>query len=119
MPFQPGAKRLYPSFWFPPRKRGGAASRRKSPSHHRYSLPSWQAMGDTVGNAEYVLTSFSTSGNVTTANWALLGTDTGALNTLTGDSGVAISPSAGNIKLAGTPSQIATIGLWFNDHPVF
>ena len=65
---------------------------------------------DTIGNAAYFLTSYSTSGNTTTANWALAGTDTGALNTLTGGTGGAISPSAGNITLAGTSNQIATTG---------
>jgi hypothetical protein len=65
---------------------------------------------NTVGSTEYSLTSFSTSNGVISASWSLLGTDTGALNTLTGDSGGAISPSAGNITLAGTASQITTTG---------
>jgi hypothetical protein len=65
---------------------------------------------NTATNTEYVLTSISSSANVMSATWTLLGTNTGALNTLTGDSGGAISPSAGNITLAGTANQITTIG---------
>lgn len=65
---------------------------------------------DYQNSAEYSLTSFSTTNGAVIANWTLLGTDTGALNTLTGDSGGAISPSAGNITLAGTANQITTTG---------
>jgi hypothetical protein len=65
---------------------------------------------NTATNTEYVLTSTTSSMNVTTPTWTLLGTNSGALNTLTGDSGGAISPSAGNITLAGTANQITTAG---------
>lgn len=65
---------------------------------------------NTVAGSEYSLCNFSTSLGVVSANWSLLGTDTGALNTLTGGSGGAISPSAGNITLAGTANQITTTG---------
>ena len=65
---------------------------------------------DTAAGSEYSLCNFTSSLGITTANWSLLGTNTGALNTLTGDSGGAISPSAGNITLAGTAGQIATTG---------
>lgn len=59
---------------------------------------------DKLGNAEYCLTSLSTSAGVTSATWSL------ALKTLTGDSGGAISPSAGNINVLGTANQIETAG---------
>lgn len=39
--------------------------------------------------------------------WELLDIATGALDTLTGDSGTAV-PTAGNIKIAGTANQVAT-----------
>jgi hypothetical protein len=43
--------------------------------------------------------------------WAILGTNTGGdIQTLTGGSGGAILPTLGNITLAGTANQIATIG---------
>ena len=63
-----------------------------------------------TGNAEYTLTSFTSSSTGLSSVWTLLGTNTGALNTLTGDSGGAISPSAGNITIAGTSGQITTVG---------
>jgi hypothetical protein len=44
-------------------------------------------------------------------SWIALGTGaTGGVVTLTGDSGGAISPSGGNITLAGTANQIHTVG---------
>lgn len=61
-------------------------------------------------NIEYTLTSYTVSNGVLSANWTELGTESGSLNTLTGDSGGAITPTAGNITLAGTSSQITTAG---------
>lgn len=60
--------------------------------------------------ASYELIGLTTTNGITLANWNLLASDTGPLNTLTGDSGGAIAPSAGNINLAGTGGQIATAG---------
>ena len=65
---------------------------------------------DQPAETVYCLTSFSASAGITSANWALLGAEAGNLNTLTGDSGGAISPSTGNITLAGTSGQITTTG---------
>lgn len=62
---------------------------------------------DSTGNAEYSLTSLSTSSNITSATWVALGGGTTALATLTGDTGTA-TPSSGNIKIAGTANQIVT-----------
>lgn len=61
---------------------------------------------DTVGDDYYVLSDVSAG----VATWDLLGTNTGPLNTLTADSGGAISPSAGNINILGTANQITTAG---------
>lgn len=54
-----------------------------------------------VDNAEYVLLSQTSVLGYLQSSWGLLGTDTGALNTLTGDSGGPISPVAGNINILG------------------
>jgi hypothetical protein len=62
---------------------------------------------DTVGNAQYILTSQSAVANVTSALWVASGGGTIELSTLTGDSGTA-TPSGGNIKIAGTANQITT-----------
>jgi hypothetical protein len=55
-----------------------------------------------VGNSEYVLVALSTVGGITSATWDLLGTNSGPLNTLTGNTGGALSPSAGNINIVGS-----------------
>src|ERR1700729_1500512 len=65
---------------------------------------------NTVGNGVYKLTSFTTTSGVVTANWTLLGTSGGALNTLTGDTGGALAPSAGNISILGTANEISVSG---------
>lgn len=54
-----------------------------------------------INNAEYTLTGITASNGLYTANWALLGTNSGALNTLTGDTGGALTPAAGNINILG------------------
>ena len=58
-------------------------------------------------NAEYVLTSKSTSSGVTTVTWTIAGSPTGAVATETGDTGTA-TPAAGNIVHAGTAGEITT-----------
>ena len=65
---------------------------------------------DQVGLNAYTLVGQTSIGGTLASVWNLVGTNTGALNTLTGGSGGAISPSAGNITLAGTGSQITTTG---------
>jgi len=55
---------------------------------------------DKANNASYQLTSVIAA----TANWQLLGSDTGAVATLTGDTGGAIAPVSGNISLVGSSS---------------
>lgn len=69
--------------------------------------PQGKRWTDSVGNSVYELTSFTTTNGIVSANWALLGTAGGALNTLTGDIGTA-TPSAGNIQIAGTSGEIVT-----------
>lgn len=52
---------------------------------------------DSAANTVYALVSVTNN----SAFWSLLGTGTGDLETLTGDTGGAISPSAGNINVLG------------------
>lgn len=63
----------------------------------------------TTGNV-YCLGGYSTALGVLSANWAFLGSTAGDLDTLTGDSGGAIGPTAGNINVLGTANQITTTG---------
>lgn len=65
---------------------------------------------NTVANASYILTSFSSAAGQTTANWSLQGSVAGVLDTLSGDVGGTITPTAGNIVLAGTGGEIVTTG---------
>lgn len=62
---------------------------------------------DSTNNAQYTLTSYSSSGGNLSATWVIGGGGSGAVGTLTGDTGTAV-PSAGNIKIAGTANQITT-----------
>lgn len=61
-------------------------------------------------NAEYSCTSLTASNGSTTATWTQLGLSAGPLNTLTADSGGALSPSGNNLTLAGTAGQITSSG---------
>src|SRR5580658_4443686 len=61
---------------------------------------------DAPAGAVYILSSVSGG----SANWLEYSSTASALNTLTGDSGGAISPSSNNITLAGTSDQITTTG---------
>lgn len=110
MTIQPGAAVYTQGFGTRPENVETPTIQPRAPSLTDTNWPLGKRWIDTLDNAEYVLTSFSSSLGVVSANWALLGTATGALNTLTGDSGGAIAPSAGNITLAGTAGQIATTG---------
>lgn len=65
---------------------------------------------DTANSSSWTLVGLSSSNGKLQASWAVTGGSSSDLSTLTGDSGGAISPSAGNITLAGTANQIATSG---------
>lgn len=80
-----------------------------SPGTNNINYPIGKRWINTSANAEYVLTSKTTSAGVTTGAWQITASPTGAIATLTGDSGTA-TPAAGNIQIAGTASQISTIG---------
>lgn len=56
---------------------------------------------DKANNASYQLTSVVAG----SANWEVLGSATGAVATITGDSGGALSPSGGNINIIGTAAD--------------
>ena len=63
-----------------------------------------------TNNGEYTLLGLSTSNGITTATWSVVTTLTGAITTITGDSGGAEVPSAGNFSLLGTANQITVTG---------
>jgi hypothetical protein len=78
-----------------------------APSTSQVNFPIGKRWINTATNSEYVLTSSTTSGGVTTPTWTLLESGTSSFLSLTGDTGTAL-PSAGNVKLAGTANQIST-----------
>lgn len=108
MTFQPGANVYTQGFGSRPENVEVPHLDVRAPATTDILYPVGKVWVDQVNNASYTLTSFSTSGNVTSANWVTTGGGSGAVATLTGDSGTA-TPSGGNIKIAGTANQISTI----------
>lgn len=65
-----------------------------------------------ANSAAYILVSkSSSSGGLVSATWDLFGGGGASIDTITGDSGGALSPSSGNLNILGTASQITTTGL--------
>jgi hypothetical protein len=109
MTIQPGANLYTQGFGSRPESVEVPHIENRAPSASDYNYPIGKRWIDR-DVASYELIGISTSNGITAANWNLLASDTGPLDTLTGDSGGAISPTAGNITLAGTGGQIATAG---------
>ena len=61
---------------------------------------------DQTANALYVITSVSSASGVNSATWVGVGGGTVDLSTLTDTSGTVVTPTAGNIQIAGTSNQI-------------
>jgi hypothetical protein len=110
MTFQPGSMNYTQAFGSSSNDVAFPHYDTRAPSATDILYPVGKRWVNISGNAEYVLTSFSSSQGVTQANWALLGQTAGTLDTLTGDSGGAITPTAGNIDLLGTANEIVTTG---------
>jgi hypothetical protein len=108
MTIQPGAAVYTQSFGTRPENVEVPVISTVAPNVNNYKYPIGKRWIDTVTNTEYVFTSLSTIGGVASATWTLLGAAAGALNTLSDGSSTLVTPSAGNIQIAGTPSQIAT-----------
>lgn len=107
MPFQPGSANYTQAFGTNPENVEVPHIDVRPPTSTDILYPVGKVWVDTVGNSSYTITSLSTSGNVTTASWVTTGGGSGAVATLSGDSGTA-SPSSGNITIAGTNNQIST-----------
>lgn len=63
-----------------------------------------------INSGEYVLLGLTSFNGATTATWSVVTTLTGAITTITGDSGGAEVPTAGNFNLLGTANQITVTG---------
>ncbi len=110
MSYQPGANIYTQGFGSRPENVEVPHLDVRAPNTTDYQYPIGKRWIDQVGLNDYTLVGITSIGGVLSGTWNLLGTNTGALNTLTGGSGGAISPSAGNITLAGTIGQITTTG---------
>lgn len=78
----------------------------RAPLTSDYKYQVGQQWIDELGEDAYILV--NVAGN--SATWNVTAITPGNVDTLTGGSGGAISPSAGNINLLGTTNQITTIG---------
>lgn len=78
----------------------GAVIANTAPSSTNVNFQVGQRWIDSSSDAEYVLTSFSTSNGVVSAHWAILGGGSSDVNVLDGDTGTA-SPTGGAITIAG------------------
>lgn len=65
---------------------------------------------NTTNSTVYTLVGLTATGGAITATWVIDAGGTGVLNTLTGDSGGAISPTAGNINLTGGTTGLTLAG---------
>lgn len=81
----------------------------RAPTANDVGYPIGKRWVDTLGALEYVLVTLSSASGIVQATWETT-VAAGALDTLTGDSGGAISPTANNITLAGTAGQVTTAG---------
>ncbi len=78
----------------------------RAPTTADIQYPIGQIWVDEVGNDAYILVDVTAA----TATWDVIAITPGNVDTLTGNSGGAISPSAGNINVVGTANQITTVG---------
>lgn len=82
----------------------------RAPTTSDIKYPIGQQWVDTVGDDAYILVDVTAG----VATWNVTATTPGNVDTLTGDSGGAITPSAGDIGLKGTANQITTTGSGHN-----
>lgn len=78
----------------------------RAPTTSDISYPIGQLWVDEAGDDYYGLVDVTAG----VATWNVLASQPGNIDTLTGDSGGAITPSGGNINLLGTANQITTTG---------
>lgn len=76
----------------------------RAPTSSDKKYPIGSIWVNTSANAVYILTSAP-------GNWSLFGSSSGgSVNSITGNSGGAILPAAGNINIVGTTNQVAVAG---------
>ncbi len=78
----------------------------RAPTSSDIAYPIGQSWIDEVGDDAYILVDVTAA----SATWVVSAASAGEIATLTGDSGGAVAPSAGNVDLLGTASEIVTTG---------
>lgn len=82
----------------------------RAPASSDNIYPPGKVWIDQVGNASYTLTSMSSIGGTLLAAWQGTAGGSVVVETITGGSGGALSPSSGNISILGTANQITSSG---------
>lgn len=101
MTIQPGATLYTQSFGSRPEGVEVPVLSNRAPAGTDNQYPLGKRWINVPANTDYSLTSFTSSPNTITANWTLLGSGAGDLNTLTTDDLTVVTPSSGNINIAG------------------
>lgn len=73
----------------------------RDPVSTDYKFPLGKRWVNRIDDTEFVLTSFTASLNITSAVWIQSAGGVSGVQTLTGDTGGAVSPTAGNINILG------------------
>lgn len=108
MSFQPGANLYTVAYGNRPESVEVPHIDTRAPTTLDILYPVGKRWINTSANTAYVLTSQSSSSSGTTSTWTLLGTNGGALNTLSDNASASVTPVSNNIQIAGTSSQITT-----------
>lgn len=82
----------------------------RAPTTSDFNYPVGTQWINASASTTYILANISASNGALSANWLANTGGTGAIATITGDSGGAESPSGGNFSLLGTANQITVTG---------
>ena len=111
MTIQPGAMLYTQGFGSRPEGVEVPHIETRAPTAADVNYPIGKRWINTASGSEYSLTSFTTTNNLTVANWGFLGSSSGDLNSLTTDDMTVVLPTAGTILLSGNSGQgVSTSG---------
>lgn len=113
MSFQPGAALYTQGFGTRPENVEVPILTTRAPLTSDIRYPIGKRWLDESGLSEYSLAALNTSAGVTTATWIVLGGGSSDVSTLTGNTGGAVPPTAGNINIVGS----STSGITFAGNP--
>jgi hypothetical protein len=106
--FQNGANLMTVGFGNRPESVEIPTIQSRAPTSADFRYPAGKTWVDQVGNASYILTGFSSLGGSVVANWSPAGGSVTGVFTLTDTASTVVNPTAGNIQIAGTASQITS-----------